>query len=120
MTTPDPAEAAPQATPPSPLLAMNLSVAFPPTATAAAQNLASMLFNQSQREFYAVIAKNGPIVFSNVRYGSQPIPIPSIAPVLAPAPGPDTMVSSAAAAAAAPESAPSSGAAIESYSGPVR
>lgn len=99
---------------------MNLSVAFPPIATAAAQDLTKMLYNQSQRDLYAVVDRNGPISFSNVVYGSQPIPTPilSLAPVPAPGPGPETSTA-ALPAAAAPESAPSA-ATVESYSGSVR
>ncbi|KAL3158337.1 hypothetical protein ABBQ38_010578 [Trebouxia sp. C0009 RCD-2024] len=119
--TPNLGEAAPEATPPSPLLAMNLSVAFPPSGIAAAQDLASTLFNQSQKDLYAVVSLNGDIVFSDVVYGSQPIPLPSFAP----APGPGVGLGGPAPApvgAAAPEEGPpsTSGAAIESYTGPVR
>lgn len=82
-----------------------------------------MLFNQSQRDLYAVVSKNGDIVFSNIVYGSQPTPIPSFAPAPAPGAGGPATLQPAPLGAAAPEALPpplTSGAAIESFTEPVR
>lgn len=93
---------------------MNLSAAFPPSGVAAAHDLAQTLFSQADKALPGVIAENGQVTITNVVYGSQLIP--AIAP--APALGPGMMLPAAAPeAAAAPEGA--TGAAIESFSGPV-
>ena len=107
-----PAEKAPVAPAASPELAMNLTIAFPPLAYLSAQNLATTLYANSDKALYNVTAYNGPVIITKVVYGSMLVP--AAAP--APAPGPSMMPEAAHEAAAAPES---SGAAIESYSGPV-
>ena len=110
---PAPEEAAPYSSPASSPLVYNVSVAFLPSAISAAQDLASTLFNQSDKALYAIVAANGAVNITDLVYGY----VPNVA-ALAPAPGPFTSLSVAPAAAAAPEA--SAGAAIESYTDPVR